>query len=124
LFWVAAGLVYIFFAHYISDFILQTEWMATTKSKSLKPLAAHITVYTGSLIAFGSLFTLVSVPFSTVVSFCLLNGILHMATDFCTSKVSSWAFENKRISLFWAVIGFDQFVHIATFILTLAWYLN
>jgi hypothetical protein len=124
MFYLAGFLCYMFFAHFVGDFLLQTRWMGENKSSSLWPLLVHIAVYTLTLIAFGLPLLLVNVPMSVVVGFCLINGLLHMVTDFVTSRCSKWAFQNKKLGLFWAVIGFDQFVHTATFLLVLAWFLT
>jgi hypothetical protein len=122
---VLLTLSYIFFAHYMADFVFQTSWMATNKSKSLKALSAHIASYATVLMFFGFGFSwFTETSFLLVAQYVLLNAGLHMATDFVTSKGSSWAFANQKIELFWSIIGFDQFVHNVTFVLTLAYFLG
>jgi hypothetical protein len=110
--------IYLMFAHYVGDFLLQTAWMANGKSKSILPLTVHISVYTLTLILFGLplyFIGFLSGFWSWYVAFCILNGLLHFATDFITSKISSKAYAEGNIRKFWAVIGFDQFIHMATF---------
>lgn len=110
---------YLLIAHYISDFVLQTDYMARGKSKSMKPLSLHIVVYTlGLMIMTWYLFSN-SLAF---LGFALFNGITHLVVDYFTSRESSKLFaQNKAgsdtIPNFGAfsVIGFDQFLH--TFIL-------
>ncbi len=117
-------LIYIFFAHYVGDFIFQTTWMATTKSKSLKALFLHLATYNAVLLVFGFIFCwFTEVDIQLMAQYVLLNVALHLATDFVTSKCSSWAFENKKIELFWSMIGLDQFIHSATFIITLSYFI-
>ena len=123
---VTAVIIYVMFTHYIGDFILQTAWMANGKSKSLKPLATHIAVYTSTLILMGIPLTIINaytiaLPlfFAWWVVYCVVNGLCHFATDFVTSKASSKAYADGNIRKFWAIIGFDQFIHMATFWLVL-----
>jgi hypothetical protein len=98
--------------------------MATNKSKSLKALSAHMATYTAVLLFFGAGFCwFTGVGYLLMVQYILINAALHMATDFITSKGSSRAFAAKRIDLFWTIVGFDQFIHTATFILTLSYFI-
>lgn len=96
----------IFFAHYIGDFLVQTNWMASNKSKSIKALGAHIFTYTLCLMPFG-------------IFYAVVNGAVHMGIDAITSKLSSKFYKEKNIKAFWAVIGFDQMLHAFTLIYTM-----
>lgn len=103
--------------HWVFDFVLQSSWMATNKSKSNVALGAHVGVYTCgmalfALIAFG--------PMSmAAVWFTLINGGLHFLTDFCTSRMTSYLWQKKDVHNFFVVIGFDQLIHATTLIVTI-----
>lgn len=84
--------------HYVADFVFQTNYQATNKSKSLKALSSHIGIYTLCLLPFG-------------IAYALLNGGLHFITDFFTSKMSARFYAKKQIEYFWATIGADQLIH-------------
>lgn len=98
--------VFLFFMHFLADFILQSHWMATNKSRKLIPLSLHILVYT--LVMF--------FPFGW--KFALVNGGLHFVTDFITSKVTSRLWAAKKVRPFFIVIGLDQFIHAACLVST------
>ena len=84
--------------HFVFDFILQTNWMASNKSRSIKALTVHISVYTLGFVVFGW-------------EFALLNGLLHWITDFISSKLSFKAWHNEKRHLFFVILGADQLVH-------------
>lgn len=107
-------------AHYISDFVLlQTDYMARGKSKSMNPLLLHIGVYSLSLmVCTWFLFS----NGLLMLLFVLINGLSHLVIDYFTSRQSSKLFAQGKagsdsIPNFGAfsVIGFDQLLH--TFIL-------
>lgn len=103
--------------HWVADFVLQTHWQATNKSKNNEALAAHIGIYTlalmiGSAVIFGQS--------AAWVYFWALNGILHFATDYCTSRISSRLYAKQDWHNFFVVVGFDQFIHQITLAATMA----
>lgn len=90
--------ILILFIHWVADFMLQTRWMATNKSKSNLALGMHILVYMIPLTLFGWLFALV-------------NGVLHFIVDYFTSRATSYLWKKQEIHLFFIVIGLDQLLH-------------
>ena len=117
-------LVELMFLHFFSDFVLQSNWMATNKSKSQKALMIHCTIYGLPFLIFGS------------VSFVCYLIITHYFVDFVTSRITSKLFkewydyqitdvksgpiktmetamgiEPPTLHNFFVVIGFDQFLH-------------
>lgn len=105
--------------HWFGDFILQTRWMANNKSKRLDALALHVAVYTavmflGFIMIGGG---------SAAVPFAIVTGGLHFATDFVTSKCTAALYRAKREHDFFAVIGFDQFLHQAALAVTMWFFL-
>lgn len=94
------------FLHFVSDFVLQTDEMAKNKSSCNKALTLHVAIY--------------SIPFMILINpvYGLVNGIIHWYVDFVSSRVSSKLYKKGDIHNFFVVIGFDQFIHIATLIIT------
>lgn len=114
--WFFGIYMFLLFVHFIADFVLQTDWQAKNKSKSLVALGKHVSVYTltlgvASLFLFG-----ISI---NVFIFILVNGILHFVTDFFTSRMSSHYFSRQDWHTGFIVVGFDQFVHQITLALTM-----
>lgn len=114
-------LITLMFAHWVSDFIMQNDWMARNKSNSLTPLATHILVYTITFtIITTSVGCILRMDPYTLIAFGITNGIIHFAIDFFTSKLSSAAHNAGRIGGsipnfgMFTVIGADQMLHFIT----------
>jgi len=103
--------------HYIADFVVQTDWQATYKSKRMDALGYHVGSYT-LVLASGTLFMFHS--FFDWAMFLLVNAILHLFTDYCTSRISSRMFAEKQYHNFFVVVGADQLIHQVTLAGTLA----
>ena len=100
-------------AHWIGDFGLQTSQMALGKCVSLKWLFIHVFTYTGAILAF-SIFLM---PLEDVLVYVGVNFLLHLVTDFFTSK---WAnVYRKTPRKFYPIIGLDQMIHTLTLYWTL-----
>lgn len=91
----------ILFAHFVGDFVLQSDWMARNKSKSWAALSWHILVYTLCFVPFG-------------VVYAVVNGLVHMAVDAVTSRMSSKLWQQGRVHDFFVVVGADQMIHVMT----------
>lgn len=109
--------------HWLGDFVLQSHWMASNKSKSNQALSIHIAVYTavlfgGAGVIFGPR------PGFGILSFAALNGALHWITDYFTSRASSKRYAKQDWHNFFVVIGFDQLIHQVTLAATMAWLLH
>ena len=99
--------------HWFADFVLQTHWQASNKSKKFNALARHVGVYTIVL--------LIAVPIifpgnlenysSRWFAFVVINGLLHLVTDYFTSRWSSRMWAKQDWHNFFVVIGFDQLIH-------------
>lgn len=120
--------------HWIADFCFQTHWQASNKSKNSIALAEHVLTYTMVLAAVAP-----SVFFQAnlrTAMFVLVNGVLHFATDWCTSRVTSRLFmaqfdvtlrsatmrENFTLHNFFVVVGLDQLIHHVTLGLTMVYF--
>ena len=106
--------------HWVFDFVLQSNWMATNKSKSNVALGAHVGIYTCGM----ALLAVIALgPTVGAILFTLINGGLHFITDYCTSRVTSHLWQKKDVHNFFVVVGFDQLIHATTLILTLTSFL-
>lgn len=104
-------LLTLIFLHWISDFVLQSDWMAQNKSSSQKALIVHIFVYSiGFAVCFGWFYA-------------LINGLLHFVIDFFTSRKTKRLWKEKKVHDFFVTVGLDQALHMACLIVT-ASYLN
>jgi hypothetical protein len=97
--------IFIIWLHFTADFILQSEFMAKGKSKSNKILLYHVSIYSIPFILIGPLYAAV-------------NGALHFVVDYITARMTTKYWEQKRISLFFNVIGFDQVLHFTILMVT------
>jgi hypothetical protein len=116
--WQLVGLLAV---HWLADFVLQSHWMSVNKSKRIDALATHVAVYTGTLLVGAGLIFGVrqTVP---LLLFVGVNGLLHFATDFVTSRITSRLWQLKREHDFFVVVGLDQLIHQATLAATL-WFI-
>lgn len=106
--------------HWVADFVLQTHWQATNKSKNNKALSLHVLTYTGALVfTVPFIFNIEGNLYKQWFIFIAINGILHLITDYFTSRVSSKLFGDWHN--FFVVIGLDQLIHQFTLGLTMVW---
>jgi len=131
------AIVLVFLAHFVADFPMQTRTMAENKSTSWKWLSSHIAAYTVTMMLLGLLFVSVSLLSDAMFDkafidvhlnfihswflFCMINGLLHFFTDAITSRCTTYFYKKGDTHTFFTVIGFDQFIHAATLILTYEW---
>lgn len=104
----------ILLAHFVADFVLQSDRMAKLKSGSFAWLSWHVSVYTAAL-------WLASIPLDQPWWWAPLNGAAHFATDAVTSRASSALWKRGEVHWFFVVIGFDQLAHTVILIMTAAW---
>lgn len=104
--------------HWIADFVCQTHWQASNKSKNWNALARHVAVYT-TIVGFAGSMTLQSLDRCAI--FIAVTFVAHFATDAITSRITSRLYAKGDWHNFFAVIGFDQLLHTAQIWLTLAY---
>jgi len=114
-------IIWIMFAHWAGDFVLQSGWMATNKSKNLKALFLHAATYTTTIIALISV--IFSLEIKSILLFGLLNGVMHFGIDGITSRITSHLWQKKSVHYFFVMIGFDQFLHFTALCLTMHFFL-
>jgi uncharacterized membrane protein len=100
-------------SHWIADFVLQTDWQATNKSKNNIALSHHVLVYTACLAA-------ISVLLFGSGRLWLLFVAGNFVTDYCTSRVSSRLYATQDWHSFFVVVGFDQVIHQVTLAATMS----
>ena len=100
-------IMYIMVVHWVANFVMQTDEMATGKSSSNKWLLAHTSTYT---IVMGVL--------TLNPAYALVNGVLHTLVDYVTSRWSSKLWAKGDVHNFFVVIGLDQLIHAVTLIVT------
>ena len=100
-------IVWILFAHWVADFVCQSDWMAKEKSKNMDALYLHILTY-----------ALVMSAMTMNVVFGCANALIHLFIDYFTSRWSSKLWAKGRFHDFFVVIGFDQFIHVACLLTT------
>lgn len=104
--------------HWFGDFVLQTHWQASNKSTNNNALARHVGTYTLVLFLLSNVIFR-DAPTLVVVVFALVNGALHFATDYFTSRWTSALYAKQDWHNFFVTIGFDQLIHQATLALTM-----
>jgi hypothetical protein len=108
-------IIIILFAHFVSDFILQTDKQAINKSKSNKWLTVHVSLYSLSMLVFQfSIFDSITLGICWVV----INGLLHWGQDWYTSRLNSMLYANGERHWFFVGIGADQFLHYVCLLMT------
>ena len=106
-------LCYLFFLHFLADFVLQPDWVAKGKSINIFCLTYHVLVH--SIVFFLGL-----LPFNqeNALMFMLSNCIIHFIVDYFTSKINSKLYKSGNNHNFFIGIGADQYIHAVTIILT------
>ncbi len=111
----------VLFAHFVADFIFQKDEDAKNKSKSFMHLLNHILDYDFAFTIVLSLGILLLGKFSLmpIIYYTLLNSAIHLVVDYFTSKASAHYWSKQEAHNFFVVIGFDQFLHAVTLVVTL-----
>ena len=100
----------ILFTHWIADFVCQTDQMAVNKSRSNYYLCLHVIVYTWWMFALSFLY-LHPTDIKTTLMWTGANMVLHWVTDFWTSRINSWLWQQERRHDFFVMVGLDQLIH-------------
>jgi membrane-bound metal-dependent hydrolase YbcI (DUF457 family) len=97
----------ILLAHWIGDFIFQSDYHAVNKSKSNRVLFAHVMMYSVPLYFVG----LLLLPINYALIFVAINVVAHFITDYFTSRITSKLWQKNDRHNFFVVIGLDQMLH-------------
>ena len=97
----------IIWLHFVADFVMQSHYVASNKSKNNRVLLYHVCVYGAPLaLVFGW-------------KYGLINAALHFGTDYVTSRLSGKMWRAERVHDFFVVIGADQAVHLMCLVATM-----
>lgn len=97
--------------HGIADFVLQTEEMATKKSKDNFMLAMHVLTYTSAWMA---VLFFISPNKVAILIFGIITYVAHFITDYLTSRWTSYLYRKGKyygFHSFFNVIELDQLLH-------------
>lgn len=136
-------------AHFVADFIFQSDWMALNKSKRWDALAVHVAVYAMvlGLVTAVSCAVVLGMPLPPdhgFAKFYYINAGAHFVQDAITSRITSrlwfirlgendwgrdgWthhaAFDIGNRHWFFVAIGADQLLHYVTLFVTAGWWLR
>jgi hypothetical protein len=115
---MSLGVIFgIIFIHWFSDFVLQTNWQATNKSKDNLALTEHVLTYSGIWF----LSSIVFYYFTDnifILLFPCITFVCHWITDYFTSRLNSYLWAKGDIHNFFVSVGFDQVLHYVQLFLT------
>lgn len=109
--------------HWVADFLLQTQDMATKKSKENYWLTKHVLSYVIGMSATALMIAIITWNLVPALLWLAINGGLHWCTDYYTSRWTSKLYAkqqfytpNKYVKFFnfpafFSVIGLDQVIH-------------
>lgn len=100
---------YLFFIHWLADFVCQSRWMAENKGENPLVLTAHVAVY--SLVLFCGMAILDLFDVALLIAFVACNAFLHWITDLLTSQVNKYFYNKQDMHKFFCSVGFDQYIH-------------
>lgn len=123
---IARALIFIMWANYVADFLLQSKKMSNNKHHSVSWLLVHIAAYTTSFAFFLWIFNLLVQAFTWENMLLLvgINGISHFIIDFITSKISAYYYKANKYKTFIKIIGMDQFIHVTILIILTFWFIT
>ena len=116
-------------AHFVGDFICQSDWQAINKSKSWRALTGHVMAYTLVLelaLMFEWAIDLnrpLPVLQASGLVFILVNAAAHFVQDAITSRINSKLWQANERHWFFVGIGGDQLLHYVTLFATAEWLL-
>ena len=102
-------------AHFIGDFILQSDYHAVNKSKNNFVLIQHVGLYSLPFV-----FAALIVPIS--ILFIVANAVLHAITDYISSRITSVLCQKNERHWFFVTIGADQAFHMTCLFFTYFWF--
>lgn len=114
-------IIWIFWLHFIADFVLQTNYMALNKSKNTKALLIHTIAYSVPFFIWFIIDYTLELFLLYGLWFIVINTVSHFFVDYVTSRITSKLYEKQKYRLFFNVIGLDQAIHMSILVLTYSW---
>jgi len=131
-------------AHFVADFLCQSDWMALNKGKRWDALTLHVGAYTLALAPFAAWAYTYSSPTDATLPFGLwliVNAVAHFVQDAITSRINSrlwflplvgqgmrpeWIQVEVKSTRHWFFVGIgaDQLLHYITLFATAEWLLT
>ena len=129
-------------AHFVGDFLCQSDWMAVNKSQRWDALALHVLAYS-AVLAVAVIVGHGDTP--QALWFLSTNVAAHFIQDAITSRINArlWFLDtttgardrylhdgefigrfNDKRHWFFVGIGFDQLLHYVTLFVTAGWWLR
>ncbi len=113
-------------AHFIGDFMCQSDRMAKGKSTSFAVLGEHVCVYAGVVTVFMmpviAMYVSTSIDLGVVAArFCVVTMLTHFVTDTITGRINARLWREGRVHDFFVGVGADQLIHAWTLALTWTW---
>lgn len=114
-------LILIFVAHFLGDFVFQSDGTAKNKSKYLVYLVEHTLIYGLNLTGIFLLFNLITgYNEFMILPWICINVMIHGFQDYFTSRLNKFLFSISNHYGF-VGIGLDQMIHHIILILTYQW---
>lgn len=139
-FFLLSTILYIILLHWFADFVCQTHWQASNKSKNNTALLLHVSSYTAVLfLGMFFYYAYTGIDYTTegphlvimlnaaalvAAFYALLNGTIHFITDFFTSRITAYLWKKGDIHNFFVVIGFDQVLHYTALFGSFFWFMS
>lgn len=111
--------LYLLLSHWVADFLCQSTYMGTMKSKSNAVLLFHTSIYTAVMFVLSVFILTLSV--GDLFIFAAVNFTFHTAQDWATSRLTGAQFEKKIFNGLtggFTIIGIDQFLHYCQILIT------
>lgn len=104
--------------HWVSDFVLQTHWQPTNKSKDNKALTMHVLSYSTVWLLTANIYSIITGNYLMLALFPIITFVCHWITDYFTSRLNSKLWAKGDIHNFFVSVGFDQVLHYVQLFLT------
>lgn len=108
-------ILWLMFAHWVGDFLLQSDRMARNKSKSNSVLLTHVGVWTVVMTSAVGWLHAKADPAWAANVLCWF-AITHFWIDWVTSRITSRLYAANETHWFFVVVGFDQYLHFLTIV--------
>lgn len=108
----------ILIAHFLGDYILQSDYDAQNKSKFFHALLSHTVCYLIPFTFLGTIYSEIKGFNLAVYYFVGITFIVHTIQDYFTSRLNSKLHSEDKRHLFFISLGFDQLAHYVQLFLT------